>query len=167
MKTCLPAAVVWLVLLFCFALMPAIAGSAENHAALSSDAAFRPVRIRAFAPESDTSVVVREGRERFLRLTLADACPALANASRIAFQVGPGLVVADHDGALVPVVRNTAPAVLSAATPHAHLIAVRAEGRTACRLMGVAEVDRALFDAAAAIHGRRDNRYAGDGRPAG
>lgn len=167
MKTCLPAAVVSLVLLFCFALMPAIAGSAENHAALSSDAAFRPTRVRAFAPESETSVVVREGRGRYLRLTLAGACPSLANASRIAFQVGPGLVVADHEGALVPIVRNAAPAVLSAATPHAHLVAVGPDGRTACRLVGVAEVDRALFGAAAAIHGDRDNRYAGDGRPAG
>lgn len=167
MKMCLPAAVVSLVLLFCLALMPAIAGSAENHAALSSEATFRPARVRAFAPESDTSVVVREGRERFLRLTLAGACPALTNASRIAFQVGPGLVVADRDGALVPIVRNAAPAVLSAATPHAHLVAVGPEGRTACRLVGVAVVDQTLFDAAAAIHGQRDNRYAGDARSAG
>lgn len=166
MKTRLPAAAVSLVLLFCLALMPVIAGSAENHAALSSDAAFRPSRVRAFAPETDTSLVVREGRERFLRLTLAGACPALTTASRIAFQVGPGLVLADHDGALVPVVRDGAPAVLSSATPHAHLVAVGPEGRTACRLVGVAEVDRALFGAAAAIHGHRDNRYAGDGGPA-
>lgn len=167
MKTCLPAAVVSLALTFFLALMPVIAGSAESYAALPSDAAFRPSRVRAFAPESDTSAIVREGRERFLRLTLADACPALANASRIAFQVGPGLVVSDQDGLLVPIVRNAAPAVLSAATPHAHLVAVGPEGRTACRLVGVAVVDAALFEAAAAIHGHRDNRYAGDGRPAG
>lgn len=167
MKTCLPAAVVSLVLLFCLALTPAIAGSAENHAMPPSDAAFRPARVRAFAPESDTSVVVREGRERFLRLTLAGNCPALANARRIAFQVGPGLVVADQDGLLVPIVRNAAPAVLSAATPHAHLVTVSTEGRTTCRLAEAAEVDRALFEAAAATNGRHDNRYAGDGQPAG
>jgi hypothetical protein len=167
MKTCLSAAAVSLVLMFALALLPGLAGSAEPLGSSTSAVAFRPARVRAFAPESATSVVVREGRERYLRLTLADACPALAHAQRLAFQVGPGLVASDQDGTLIPVVRDGAPAVLSAATPHAHVVAVASNGRVACRLAEVAEVDRALFDAAATVHGSRDNRYAGDGRPAG
>lgn len=165
MKTCLSAAVVSLVLVFALALLPGLAGSAEPPGSSASPVTFRPARVRAFAPESATSVVVREGRERYVRLTLADACPKLADAQRLAFQVGPGLVAADHDGTLVPVVRNGAPVVLSAATPHAHVVVVTSESRTTCRLAEVADVDRDLFDAAATVHGSRDNRYAGDVRP--
>lgn len=158
------AAAFSLALIFCLALLPAVAGSAETAADRHSGVAFRPARVRAFAPESNTSVVVREGRERYLLLTLAGACPALAGAQRLDFQVGPGLVAADHDGMLVPVTRQSAPAVLSAATPHAYLVTVATGSRATCRLSGVAEVDRSLFEAAAQLNGQRDNRYAGDGR---
>lgn len=163
MKTCLPAAAVSFVLLFCLVLMPVIAGSAEIIDDLHSGAAFRPARIRAFTPESDTSVIVREGRERYLRLTLSEACPGLADGQRLAFQVGPGLVAADHDGMLIPVTRQSAPPVISPATPHAYLVTVATGSRATCRLSGVAEVDRSLFEAAAATNGGHDNRYAGDG----
>lgn len=126
-----------------------------------SGAGFRPSRVHAFAAESANSLVVREGRERYLRLTLAESCPAVTGAERIAFQIGAALTVADEPGARIPVTRGSAPAVLSAATPHAHLVAINAEGRVACRLAGVAEADQAAFDTAAAQHGEHDNRYAG------
>lgn len=157
MKTHLSAALVSLALLF---LMTLLAPSANA----DSGASFRPTRVRTFATESAQSVVVREGRERYIRLTLADACPALASAERIAFQVGSSLFATDKNGASVPVVRNTVPTVVSSETRHAHIVVVTTNSRVACRLAGVTPADQAAFDMAAAVHGTHDNRYAGDGR---
>jgi hypothetical protein len=167
MTRCLSAAATALALLFVMTAFSAPAGSSGAAEQLTDIPSFRPDRVRAFAVESDHSVVVREARQRFLRLTLASPCPALISAHRLAFQIGPGLVAAVEDGTLVPIVRNSAPPVISVATPHAHAVVVGSEGRATCRLLDVAEVDQSLFDAAAAVHGRRDNRYAGDSRPAG
>lgn len=164
MKTChSAAAVVSLVLVFLLTCLSstAQAGSSGSHAS------FRPARVRAFAPETPSSLVVREGRSRFVRLTLTEACPALTTAQRLSFQIGPGLAEVQAEGALVPVVRNNAPTVVSTATPHAHIVAIQSNSRVACRLAGVAEADQAAFDTAAAVHGKHDNRHAGDGRPAG
>lgn len=132
-----------------------------------SGASFRPTRVRAFSTESALSVIVREGRERYIRLTLAEACPAVASAERIAFQVGSSLFATDKNGASVPVVANTIPTVVSSETRHGHLVAINGNSRVACRLSTVSAVDRAVFEAAAATNGSHDNRYAGDGRPAG
>lgn len=166
MTRCLPAAATAFVLLFLLTVLSAPVGSSGTVEQLSAMPAFRPDRVRAFAVESDRSVVVREAREHFLRLTFAAPCPTLIGAQRLAFQIGPGLVAVVEDGTLVPIVRDTAPRVISAATPHAYAVVVGLDGRATCRLLGVTEVDRSLFDAAAA-HGRRENRYSGDGRPAG
>lgn len=160
MKTHLSAAVVSLALVFLLTLL----SSAAQAESIDVSPSFRPARIRAFAPETPSSLVVREGRSRYVRLTLADACPALASAQRIAFQVGSALPVADEPGIRVPAVHGAPPAKLSAATPHAYLVVIAPDARTACRLAGVAMADRATFDHAAAAHGARDNRYAGDGR---
>jgi hypothetical protein len=160
MKTHLSVAVVSLALVFLLMLF----GPAAQAGSVDANPSFRPARIRAFAPETASSVIVREGRNRYLRLNLADPCPVLAGAQRIAFQVGPALPVADGPGARVPVNRGALPAVISAATPHAYLVAIAPDRRTACRLASVATADRATFDHAAAAHGARDNRYAGDGR---
>lgn len=158
MKTCRSAAVVPLVLMFLPILL-----APSAHA--GTDAGFRPGRVRAFAPESSQSVVLREGRSRFVRLALAEDCPALATAQRVAFQVGALLSVANESGADVRVVRHTPPTVVSTETAHAHLVAIHANGRVACRIARVTDADRSGFDTAAAVHGSRDNRYAGDGRP--
>ena len=160
MKTHRLAAMAALVLIFLLTLLAPAA-----HA--GSDASFRPARVRAFAQESAISLVVREGRSRFVRLTLAEECPTLAKAQRLSFQIGAGLVAAEQEGGSVPVVRNTVPTVVSRETRHAHVVAVNGNNRVACRLAGVAHVDQAAFDTAAAVHGAHDNRYAGDGRPAG
>lgn len=160
MKTHRLAAMAALVLNFLLALL-----TPSAHA--SSDASFRPARVRAFAPESMQSVVIREGRNRFVRLSFVDSCPALARAERIAFQVGSSLFATDKNGASVPVVRNTVPTVVSSETRHGHLVAINGNSRAACRLAGVAPADQPAFDTAAAVHGSRDNRYAGDGRTGG
>lgn len=157
MKTCRSAAVVPLVLMFLLILLAPAA-----HA--GADARFRPSRVRAFALEGAQSVVLREGGDRFVRLALAEDCPALATAHRVAFQIGAGLVAADQAGVEVPVA-HTPPTVVSTETSHAHVVVIQANGRVACRIVGVADADRLTFDAAAAVHGSRDNRYAGDGRP--
>jgi len=167
MTRCLSAAATALAFLFAMTAFSAPVGSSGTVEQLTAIPSFRPDRVRAFAVESDRSVVVREARQRFLRLTLAAPCPALISAQRLDFQVGPGLVAAVEDGSLVPIVRNSAPAVISVATPHAHAVVIGSEGRTTCRLLDVAEVDRSLFDAAAAVHGRHDNRYSRYGRSAG
>lgn len=167
MTRCLPAAATALAFLFVMTAFSAPVGSSGTVDQLTAIPSFRPDRVRAFAVESDRSVVVREARERFLRLTFAAPCPKLIGAQRLAFQIGPGLVAAVEDGTLVPIVRNSAPGVISAATPHAHAVVIGLDGRTICRLLGVTEVDRSLFDAAAAVHGRRDNRHGRDGHSAG
>lgn len=167
MKRRFSAPAVSLVLMFLLALAVGPVAHAGSPGSAAPGVSFRPDRVRAFAPETPSMVVVREGRDRYLRLTLTADCPALASAQRLAFQVGPGLVAADQNGTLVPVVRQSAPAMLSAATPHAYVVTVAAEGRTTCRLADVTPADRAAFEAAAAVHGHRDNRYAGTGRPAG
>lgn len=167
MKRCLPAAATAFVLLFLLTVFSLPVGSSGTAEQLTATPAFRPDRVRAFAVESDRSVVVREARQRFLRLTFAAPCPTLIGAQRLAFQVGPGLIAAVEDGTLVPIVRNTAPRLMSAATPHAYAVVIGLDSRTTCRLLGVTEVDRSLFDAAAAIHGRRGNRHSRDGQSAG
>lgn len=158
MKTCLLAAVAALALNFLLTVGMAHADSGVS---------FRPSRVHAFAAESANSVVVREGRERYLRLTLAESCPAVTGAERIAFQIGSTLTVADEPGARVPVTRGSAPAVITTETPHAHLVAISSNSRVACRLAGVAEADRSAFETTAAANGQHDNRYAGDGRAEG
>lgn len=160
MKTHSMVAAFSLALFFVLSLMAPAAQAAE---ASDSGASFRPARVRAFAPESPTSVVLREGRSRFVRLTLAESCPALSQASRVAFQSGPALAAADETGRQVAVVRGPAPAVVSSETPHAYIVSIGTNSRTACRLAGVAVVGQAAFEAAAQLHGQRDNRYAGDG----
>lgn len=160
MKRCFSAPVVSLVLVFLLTFLVPTA-----HA--GPDASFRPARVRAFVPESSNSVVLREGRSRFVRLTLVESCPALGQASRLAFQTGSSLAAADETGRQVPVVRGQAPTVVSNGTTHVHLVAINDNSRTTCRLAGVTVVGQAAFEAAAQLHGQRDNRYAGDGRPAG
>lgn len=160
MKRCFSAPVVSLVLVFLLTFLIPTA-----HA--GPEASFRPARVRAFAPESPTSLIVREGRSRFVRLTLAERCPALSQASRLALQTGSSLAAADETGRQLPVVRGPAPGVISSETPHAYIVAIDTNSRTVCRLAGVAVVGQAAFEAAAAAFGSRDNRYAGDGRPAG
>jgi len=104
---------------------------------------------------------LRERRSRFVRPTLAEDCPALVTAHRVAFQIGAGLVAANQADAAISVI-HTAPIVESPETPHAHLIAIDANGRVACRIARVAEADQAAFDTAAGVHGgSRDKRYAG------
>lgn len=162
MKRCFSAAVAAFVLNFLLAF-----GMAHAAEASDSGASFRPGRVRAFAPESPTSVVLREGRSRFVRLTLAESCPALTQASRLAFQTGPSLTGAHEQGRQVPVVRGAVPTVVSNGTRHIYVVAINDNSRTTCQLAGVAVVDQAEFEAVAQLNGQRDNRYAGDGRPAG
>lgn len=155
MKRCFSAPVVSLVLVFLLTFLIPTA-----HA--GPDASFRPARVRAFAPESPTSLLVREGRSRFVRLTLAESCPVLGQASRVAFQTGSSLTVASESTGQVPVVRGAAPIVVSNGTRSAFVVAITANNRVACRLASVAPADQAAFEAAA-VNGSRDNRYAGDG----
>lgn len=159
MKTHSMVAAFSLALIFALSLMASVAQAAESS---ESGASFRPARVRAFAPESTNSVVLREGRSRFVRLTLAESCPSLSQASRVAFQTGSSLPVADEGSRQVPVVRK-APTVVSNGTPHTFVVVINDSNRTACRLSGVTAVDQAVFDAASQLHGQRDNRYAGDG----
>lgn len=160
MKRCISAPVVSLVLTF---LLTFLVPSA--HA--GPDASFRPARVRAFTTESATSLLVREGRATYRRLTLAESCPALSHASRIAFQTGSSFAAADDGGRQVPVIHGQAPAVVSTGTRSAFVVAITANSRVACRLASVAPADQAAFEAAAQLNGQQDNRYAGDGRPAG
>lgn len=165
MTTHLAAAAAFFVSLFVLSLMAPAAHAAE---ASESGASFRPARIRAFALENNQSLIVREGRSHYLRLSLAESCPALTQASRLAFQTGSYLAVADDGGRQVPVVRGALPTVVSnGGTRNQFVVAITANSRAACRLAGVTVVDQAAFDGAAQLHGSRDNRYAGDGRPAG
>lgn len=164
MKTHRLAAAAFFVSLFVLALMAPVAQAAE---ASDTGASFRPARVRAFASESTNSVVLREGRSHYLRLSLAEGCPSLSQASRVAFQTGSSLPVADEGSRQVPVVRGAVPTVVSSETRHIYVVALNDNSRTTCRLAGVAVVDQAEFEAAAQLNGQRDNRYAGDGRPAG
>ncbi len=163
MKTHHLAAVVPLALIFLTLMIP-VAHAAES---ADSGASFRPARVRAFVPEPVTSLLVREGRSNYRRLMLAESCPALTQATRVAFQSGSALSVTDEQGRQVPVVRGKAPTVVSTETRNAFVVSINGNKRTVCRLSTVSAVDQAAFEAAAAVHGRRDNRYAGDGRPAG
>lgn len=164
MTTHLAAAAAFFVSLFVLTLMAPAAQAAQPS---DYGASFRPARVRAFTPESATSLLVREGRATYRRLTLAESCPALTQASRVAFQTGPSLTGAHEQGRQVPIVRGAVPTVVSNGTRNSFVVAITANSRAACRLAGVTVVGQEAFEAAAAVSGSRDNRYAGDGRPAG
>lgn len=157
MKRRICAPMVSLVLIFLLTFLSPMVHAGDS-------ASFRPSRVRAFAPESATSLLVREGRATYRRLTLAKSCPALSHSDRVAFQTGSSLTAIDEQGRQVPVVRGQAPTVVSTGTRSAFVVAITANSRVACRLASVAPADQAAFEAAAQLHGSRDNRYAGDGR---
>lgn len=127
-----------------------------------TDAFIRPQRIRAFAVESDRSVVVREGPSTFRRLTTQESCPYLASATRLAFQIGTDTEAVDSGAGAVALTRGAPPPQVSGRTPHAAVVLVLPQGRTACFIDKVLIADESEFQSAADAHGKHDNRYAGD-----
>ena len=126
----------------------------------------RPAQLRGFAVETETSVVVREGHDRFRRVVLAAPCPELTRTHRLDFQIGAG-VFADIDeaGAPVPMVRSPAPPQVSSETRQLHLLVGRPGAlRTACAVARIEAADRKAFDDAGVPPSAREDRRAAAGQ---
>lgn len=114
--------------------------------------------VRAFAAESDTSLVVRQGRSQYRRITVEAGCP-IRQADRIGFAVGAQQAYLQGAGArLIAVTGATGTPRLCTASPHAYVTFIEdgRDLRARCRIQGIEGADRAAFDAAGP---GRDNRY--------
>lgn len=129
-----------------------------------TDVALRPERVRAFAVEGPNSVLVREGREAVRRVVLEGACPELAGAARVDFQIGGVLLSTEETGHEVPVVLKNAPPVVSSGTPHLHLVTAHGVERTACPVGRIENASPAEFEFAQARGDVRDQRRDAPGR---
>jgi hypothetical protein len=141
-------------------LTPPYAALAEE-----ADVSIRTNRVREFAPESPSSVVLREGPSLYRRVTTRQACPELSTAHRIAFQIGTNLPAVEARGTWIPVNGRSNVKRVSSGTRHAAVVAISGDRRAACPIDKVDAIDEAAFDQVKRQNGSRDNRWSGDGSP--
>jgi hypothetical protein len=128
--------------------------------AAAEPATIRPAQLRGFAVESETSVVVREGHDRFRRVVLAVSCPELTQTRSLDFQIGAGVFAdLDESASPVPVIRSLAPPQVSSDTRQLHLLVGRPGVlRTACAVARIEAASRAAFDDAGVPPSAREDR---------
>jgi hypothetical protein len=132
-------------------LLPTIALANNN------DDCVRVNQVRAFAAETDTSLIVRQGKGQFKRITVQAGCP-IEDADRIGFAVGSQqLYTQAVDGRFIPTNSTNLQNRFCTASRHTYLTVIRdnEDLRSRCKIQAIETVDRGTFDAAGAV---RDNR---------
>ena len=113
--------------------------------------------MRAFAAETDTSPIVRQGKGQFKRITVQSGCP-IEDADRIGFAVGSQQIYTQAaDGRFIPTNSTNLQNRFCTASRHTYLTIIRdnEDLRSRCKIKAIETVDRAIFDAAGTV---RDNR---------
>lgn len=125
----------------------AMAASASA-AKIDNDECIRTNQARAFAVESENSVIIRQGRENFRRVTVAENCP-LNDADRVAFFIGNNVASATIGGRTVPVNKSTISERICTKTPHARLAVIEDgvdQSVTRCAITSIAPANRTDFE---------------------
>lgn len=141
-----------------FSSIPAVAAP---HAT-SGDTFIRIQRVREFVPESANTVLLREAKTKYTRVTTAGDCPVIADANRIGFQVGTNVYNIYSSGQYVGVTGDSVITQISAKTPHAAIVLIQDGRRYACSIASITAIEPSVFTDAAAAGLSRDNRYSGD-----
>lgn len=129
-------------------------------AVADSDAYVRVNGVREFVQETGNTVLVRQARTQYLRISLDSTCP-IADARRIGFKVGAGVTysLVGSTGAAVPVNQGSTTPRIYSDTRHAWLISVnKNETQYICKINQVEHVAPDVFTAAKARTGSADNR---------
>lgn len=115
-------------------------------------------QVRAFTVESDTSVLVRQGKGQFRRITVTEGCP-IPRADRIGFAFGgQQLSTLGTGGRQIPVTTSGIQNRFCSASPHAYVTFIRDndDQRERCRIQSIETIDRETFEASGTV---RDNRH--------
>ena len=114
-------------------------------------------KVRAFAPESDTTLVVRQGKGVYRRIEVPAGCP-VAQADRIGFSYGNQLVYLQNPtGGYTRVTSGNMVGRFCTATPHSNVVLVndRDNFDRQCMIVNISAATQAEFEALQV----RDNRY--------
>ena len=140
----------------------AVAGAVQPRPSSAVDTGrpecIRIQQVRAFATESETTLIVRQGRSQYRRLAVEDGCP-LRSADRIGFAFGGNqFYLSSSSGRQIPVNTTTLGTRVCTATPHAYLVVIDdgSDLRERCRVQGITAATAADFETA---NPYVDNRY--------
>lgn len=130
------------------ALMAALALASLPALATDSNC-FNTSRVRAFASDTDGSLIIKEGGRTYRRITVDAACP-LAGAERLYFHQGPGTAGTLYTGSRqIPVIRNSLTQRFCASTPAISVVVMDYWGnrQTRCRIQAIEPATREDFQA--------------------
>lgn len=114
-------------------------------------------KVRAFAPESDTTLVVRQGKGVYRRIELPAGCP-IHQADRIGFSYGNQLVYLQNpNGGYTRVTSGSIVGRFCSATPHSNVVLVNDQEDidSQCKILKISSATQDEFEALQV----RDNRY--------
>lgn len=114
-------------------------------------------KVRAFAPESETTLVVRQGKGVYRRIEVPAGCP-VTHADRIGFSYGNQLVYLQNPtGGYTRVTSGSIVGRFCTATPHSNVVLVndRENFDSQCKIVNISAATQAEFEALQV----RDNRY--------
>lgn len=114
-------------------------------------------KVRAFAAESDTTLVVRQGKGVYRRIEVPAGCP-IQQADRIGFSYGNQLVYLQNPtGGYTRVTNNSIVGRFCSATPHSNVVLVndQEDMDSQCTILKISAATQNEFEALQS----RDNRY--------
>lgn len=114
-------------------------------------------KVRAFAAESDTTLVVRQGKGVYRRIEVPAGCP-IRHADRIGFSYGNQLVYLQNPtGGYTRVTSSNIVGRFCSATPHSNVVLVndREDIDSQCKIVKISAATQDEFEA---LPGK-DNRY--------
>lgn len=114
-------------------------------------------KVRAFAAESDTTLVVRQGKGVYRRIEVPAGCP-IHQADRIGFSYGNQLVYLQNPtGGYIRVTSSNIVGRFCSATPHSNVVLVndREDIDSQCKILNISAATQDEFEA---LH-IQDNRY--------
>ena len=114
-------------------------------------------KVRAFAVESNTTLVVRQGKGVYRRIEVPAGCP-IYNADRIGFSYGNQLVYLQNPtGGYTRVTNGNIVGRFCSATPHSNVVLVndREDIDRQCKILKISAATQDEFEALP----RQDNRY--------
>ena len=115
-------------------------------------------KVRAFAPESDNTLIVRQGKGIYRRIEVENHCP-MQQADRIGFSYGNSLLyVQSATSNYTRVTKGSIVGRFCTATPHSNVVFIDddAEIDQRCRITRISGATQTDFEA---TQNGKDNRY--------
>lgn len=114
-------------------------------------------KVRAFAAESDTTLVVRQGKGVYRRIEVPAGCP-IYQADRIGFSYGNQLVYLQNPtGGYTRVTSSNIVGRFCSATPHSNVVLINdhEDIDSQCKILKISAATQSEFEALQS----QDNRY--------